>query len=413
MVSVGENPYRPGFAEQPPVLAGREDDLAEIRRLIGTAGLGVGSFRVLYGQRGVGKTSLLTAYQHLGGDRDFDVISIECQPDAPLLEHILDHVERLDRVSRRVNRALRKLRNDWGDETQRLKLGVYEREARRQRPELSERVSTDLKTTLTDVVEDITNKRTGLMILIDEAQNSLGADLAGIGSALDGITKARIGPCIVVFAGLNSLPGHIGEHMSYGERLVFTPLGRLTPAATTHALVQPAVDTGRRFEPDALRHLTNAIDGYPYFVQLFGFHTIEAAGTSDLITFDHARSGVATGRRAASAGLYRVRWHRLTPAQRDYLYAAATIAADHREGEVSTRAIADRLGRKSTDVSDRRSELIAAGALYATRQGYVASDLPGFFDYVIADSGHTNDSKLVDDLEMPDDVDPAGPTIER
>lgn len=184
--------------------------------------------------------------------------------------------------------------------------------------------------------------------------------------------------------------------MSYGERLVFTPLGRLTPAATTHALVQPAVDTGRRFEPDALRHLTNAINGYPYFVQLFGF-----------------QSGVATGRRAASAGLYRVRWHRLTPAQRDYLYAAPTIAADHGEEEVSTRAIADRLGRKSTDVSDRRSELIAAGALYATRQGYVASDLPGFFDYVIADSGHTNDSKLVDDLMMPDDVDPAGPTIER
>gem|GEM_PF-2499035 len=29
---VAGNPYRPGFAEQPPVLAGREDDLASPTR---------------------------------------------------------------------------------------------------------------------------------------------------------------------------------------------------------------------------------------------------------------------------------------------------------------------------------------------------------------------------------------------
>ncbi len=110
---VAGNPYRPGFAEQPPVLAGREDDLAEMMRLIGTDGLGVGSFRVIYGQRGLGKTSLLTAFRQLASAREFDVITIECQPDAPLLDHVFDHVERLDRISRRVRRSVHKLRNDW------------------------------------------------------------------------------------------------------------------------------------------------------------------------------------------------------------------------------------------------------------------------------------------------------------
>ena len=205
------------------MLAGREDDLAEMRRLIGTDGLGVGSFRVIYGQRGLGKTSLLTAFQQLATAREFDVITIECQPDAPLLDHVFDHVERLDRISRRVRRSVHELRNDWGDETQRLKLGIYEREARRQRSEISERISTDLKQVLTAVVEEVTKKRSGLMILVDEAQNAQGPDLAAIGSALDGIAKARVGPCIVVFSGLKTLPGHIGDHMSYGERLAFAP----------------------------------------------------------------------------------------------------------------------------------------------------------------------------------------------
>ena len=409
---VAGNPYRPGFAEQPPVLAGREDDLAEMRRLIGTDGLGVGSFRVIYGQRGLGKTSLLTAFQQLATAREFDVITIECQPDAPLLDHVFDHVERLDRISRRVRRSVHKLRNDWGDETQRLKLGIYEREARRQRPEISERISTDLKQILTAVVEEVTEKRSGLMILVDEAQNAQGPDLAAIGSALDGIAKARVGPCIVVFSGLNTLPGHIGDHMSYGERLAFSALGRLTPAATTHALVQPALDTGRRFEPDALHHLTDAIDGYPYFVQLFGFHTTEAAGNSELITFDHAQHGVAAGRQAARDGLYRLRWHRLTPAQRDYLYATARISIDTAGAEVSTRAVADILGRKASDITDRRSELILAGAIHATRQGYIASDLPGFFGYVINDSGHSFDSEALADRLMPSDRAIDGTTTE-
>ena len=57
------SPYRPGFATQPPLLAGRQHLLQLVETAVRTSGNRRQSFQVLYGPRGVGKTVLL-------GDRD-------------------------------------------------------------------------------------------------------------------------------------------------------------------------------------------------------------------------------------------------------------------------------------------------------------------------------------------------------
>ena len=74
------------------------------------------------------------------------------------------------------------------------------------------------------------------------------------------------------------------------------------------------------------------------------------------------------------AGFFRVRFDRLTPAEKRYLRAMAEFGAGpHRSGD-----IADRMGRKVTAVAPIRNALIAKGMLYSPAHGDTAFTVPLF-----------------------------------
>jgi hypothetical protein len=74
------------------------------------------------------------------------------------------------------------------------------------------------------------------------------------------------------------------------------------------------------------------------------------------------------------AGFFRVRFDRLTPAEKRYLRAMSELGAGpHRSGD-----IADRMGRKVTTVAPIRNALIAKGMLYSPAHGDTAFTVPLF-----------------------------------
>ena len=91
---------------------------------------------------------------------------------------------------------------------------------------------------------------------------------------------------------------------------------------------------------------------------------------------------------------FRVRLDRMTPKEREYLAAMASLGpGPHRSGDIAAR-----LGARVESVAPRRSALIAKGIIYSPAHGDTAFTVPLFDDFlqralpgvVIRDSGHAD-----------------------
>jgi hypothetical protein len=90
--------------------------------------------------------------------------------------------------------------------------------------------------------------------------------------------------------------------------------------------------------------------GHPYYVQLFGWHTWEAAQGEATITLAHAEAGLKSAR-AELAGQYEVTWGRLRRQERDYLAAVASLAGS---GGAGVEQVAKVLGKEPKQLAVAR-----------------------------------------------------------
>jgi AAA ATPase domain len=374
------SPFRPGSASQPPVLAGREHLINLVRTATSTAGNRRESFQVLYGPRGVGKTCLLDRYADIVTDRGWATVRHEARSPGDPIGAILDRLREAEGLTKKLTRQLVELRERWGDESQSLNLGVYRREMRRQRKEPIP-VAEQFADAVVAVATELTSKRRGLMIVVDEVQEVHSDELGAFGPVIQQLQRRADLTAMIVFGGLPNTPQLVTQAVTYGERMAFHAIDNLDEAATAHALAQPAADAGRPFDADALDRLVGVTEGYPFFVQLYGDYSWQQSGGASTINIGHVEAGVNLAQNDSSRGIYLARWNKLPAAQQRYLAAMATLSTIN---PVGTGDIARALGKPIQSLSDTRNELLEAGVLTAPRQGHVASSLPGFLAYVAA-----------------------------
>jgi len=89
---------------------------------------------------------------------------------------------------------------------------------------------------------------------------------------------------------------------------------------------------------------------------------------------------LAAARREIDDGLYRSRWERATPAQRDLLRVMAK-AGSGRSPAVAELATAMGKDRMS-DLSVARKELIKKGLIYSPQRGLLAFTVPGMEEFI-------------------------------
>lgn len=132
-------------------------------------------------------------------------------------------------------------------------------------------------------------------------------------------------------------------------------------------------DSGRLAEDLA------ALFEVPYLLQAVGKHAWDNARRSPIDNND-VQIGLAEARREVDDGLYRSRWERATPAQRDLL---RTLAAIGGQDPASVADVARRMGKPRTfDLSVARIELIKKGLVYAPERGVLAFPVPGMHEFI-------------------------------
>lgn len=376
------NPYSPGAGTPPPELAGRDDlieraavSLDRIRK-----GRSARSF-ILYGLRGVGKTVLLNRIRIDAEERGLVGTKIEAPEDrslpallAPALRTTLLRLDRGEAIRAKAGRAMRALAGfakALKVKYQDLELGLDVD------PQKGLADSGDLDSDLTALLSAVgaaaAEQKTAVVLFVDELQYVPEAQLASLISALHATSQDGL-PITMVAAGLPQLVGQTGRAKSYAERLFeFVRVDRLDETAAREALTVPARDEGVEFTDAAIAEVLRQTLGFPYFLQEWGKHSWNVALASPIAETDAMR---ATGDALAELddSFFRVRFDRLTPAEKRYMRAMAELGAGpHRSGDV-----AEILGRKVTTVAPTRNTLIAKGMIYSPAHGDTAFTVPLF-----------------------------------
>lgn len=221
------------------------------------------------------------------------------------------------------------------------------------------------------------DRSAGLLLSIDEVQYLRSGELGALITAVHRTTQLSL-PVVLVGAGLPQLPGLAGEAKSYAERLFDFPVaGSLNDDDARAALAIPAQERDVHFTDGALAFIVTESQGYPYFLQEWGYHVWNHAGTTP-ISEDDVTSVRPIVLDQLDRNFFRVRGDRLTPRERDYLRAMA----EHGPGPHRSGDIAATLGVKVESVAPRRSQLISKGMIFSPAHGDTAFTVPLCDEYL-------------------------------
>ncbi len=376
------NPYAPGAGTPPPELAGRDEIIERAAVALDRIRSGRSARSVvLHGLRGVGKTVLLNRIRLDAEARGIASVRIEAPEErslpallAPALRTALIRLRRIDAVKAGLTTAMKALAGFVGA----LKVKYADIEVGIDiDSEHGLADSGDLDTDLADLMAAVgqaaAERGTAVVLFADELQYVPEAQLAALIMALHGANQAQL-PITMVAAGLPQLLGSMGRAKSYAERLFeYIRIDQLDADSARDALRLPARREGVEFSEEALEVVLEQSHGYPYFLQEWGKHSWNVADASP-IDGDDARRATNEALADLDASFFRVRFERLTPAERAYMRAMADLGAGpHRSGD-----IADRLGRKVTTAAPIRNALITKGMLHSPAHGDTAFTVPLF-----------------------------------
>jgi AAA domain len=378
------NPFAPGAGSQPPELAGRAEiisdaDIALQRILIGRHD----KSQIMLGLRGTGKTVLLNKIEEMAQDHHHLTSYIEA-PEGRTLESLLypkihqvlrklSLIEGAKAATHQAMRALRSFASAFRISVGDVSLAVD--------PETGTADSGILEYDLGDlfmrVGEAAKSAQVAWTLLIDEVQYLSGKDLSALIVAIHRVNQKNL-PIMFFGAGLPQVAALSGDAKSYAERLFNYPtIGPLTAQAAAEAIRQPIESAGEAISDDALHDIIIKTKGYPYFLQEWGYQAWNTAGASPISSDDveHASSSVI---RRLDEGFFRVRFDRLTPKEREYVIAMASLG----NGPYRSSDVAAKLNESVQSLGPRRAMIINKGMIYSPAHGDIAFTVPMFEEYL-------------------------------
>mgnify|MGYP001627408657 CR=1 FL=1 len=382
-----KNPFSPGAGSPPPELVGRDPILELARILLGRIKQGRSEKSLLLtGLRGVGKTVLLNEIERMARTEDYRTVVIEAHENKPLgpliapyLRNLFYELDRIAGAGDKVKRGFRVLRSFLGKlkvtyEDVTIGLDVDPEEGSADSGDLE----IDLPNLFVAVGEAAKERKAAVAVFIDEVQYFTPKELGALIMAMHKMQQQQL-PVILLGAGLPILPGLAGESKSYAERLFnFPDVGALSKADAVKALRDPTQAAGVQFEDAALDEVFRLTQGYPYFIQEWGYQSWNTAPQSP-ITLSDVQKATDKVIPRLDQNFFRVRFDRLTPGEKNFLRAMAELGPGaHRTGD-----IADKLKVKITSLGPVRAKLIKKGMIYSPAHGDLAFTVPLFNEFMV------------------------------
>jgi len=362
------NPFRPTFGTSPPVLAGRREHTASFADSL-DAGPGAPGRATLYtGARGVGKTVMLNAAEDVARERGWIVIS---ETASPGIVHRLVH-DHLPGALALVTGSREHARVSGLTAPAGLGAISVERVPPVHRPERS------LRNQLTDLASVTAAHGAGVLITVDEIHGGDVGELRELAVTVQHCFRSDLD---VAFAAA-ALPAAVASLLNdrvltFLRRAERHDLGPLSRGESALAIVGPIRSVGLDITPEALDLIVDASGGYPFMVQLVGFHTLRNRPERRLIDADDAVRGITAARRRLGHLVVEPELQALSSGDRRFLSA---MAVD--DGPSRTADIARRLGVSGPYAGQYRLRLLAAGVITAPKYGWIDFAIPGVREHL-------------------------------
>lgn len=367
------NPFKPTAGATPPVLVGREAIVDEFQESIDDGPGAPGLLQLLAGARGVGKTVMLTELGDVALTNGWVVIHETGGPST------------LDRIGRQAKSARAELgspdRKD-GSTSWKLKSPLVEVEHQSRAPANDERTWFDEVNALLD---SLNPHQTGVCITVDEIHSLDDQLLHELATQMQMFIRndRRIA---LIMAGL---PGAISDLLA-GEDKPTTFLRRaerpemrdVEVADVVAAFLQTFADGGRNIDKELAQQCAEATGGYPFMIQLVGYH-VWRQGKTGPVTTEHIHAGVKAARARIGNLVHAPALKDLSDVDRSFLVHMAADDGPSRVSEVGSR-----MGRDGNYANVYRGRLIAEGMIYPTSHGLVDFEMPYMREYLREHATH-------------------------
>ena len=383
-----KNPYRPGVGTKPRYLAGRATQVRRFGSLLRAAPEQPANMR-LTGLRGVGKTSLLQEFEERAQEEGWVAPMLELEPGHntnATLEKAISM--RLQRSRERISVGA-KVRKAVGSTARYAAKGInvgYQDLSFSFSPGA---VSKELPRELFDTVDLALKKgHKGVILLLDEAQvirdetkSSGEHPLSMLISSVSVMQQKEI-PVGLVLCGLPTLGVNLLRARSYTERMFRAEkIGSLKEGDAREAFARPLVGSSISAEEDLIQRVVEEVEGYPYFIQMWGAELWEAARENTIKTMnakllDPLQESIYD---RLDGEFYDQRVESLTPAEEEVLMASTECSYP----PLKVSEFKESVNKTPGNINVLLGRLVEVGVLYRSRKGEYKYTAPKFREYLI------------------------------
>lgn len=349
------NPFKPTAGAEPPHLIGRDDALDLFEEGLEDGAGAPGLLSIISGPRGIGKTALLHRAETIALRHGWAPISDTATPGL------------LERLQRGVDVHLQELgkgKAKWHITAVRAASFAVSRE-------MAPPGQFDLRTRMTELTSILREHGTGLLITVDEIHSVDRAELVQLSATVQHLIREGL-PVAFVGAGIpaavsNLLNDKVATFLRRADPIV---LDSVPLAAVKESLGRTFHDSKVPVSDEHLDVAAQATGGYPFLVQLIGYHVWRLSKDAG-VTNDSLARGTEAARKRLGSTVLDTALADLSDVDRTFL---VKMAID--DGPTFTSQIAERMGEGIKYVGVYRRRLIDAGVIRPVGRGKVEFTLP-------------------------------------
>lgn len=359
----------------PPILIGREDVLADFQEGLDNGAGAPGRLMLITGQRGYGKTVLLTEMGRMARAQDWEVISDTASKGMckRMIDDIASHGAHVEAelspslsIGGVLSASIGSIHAGGGTNAATLRSVVRSR--------------------LSSLPEG-----KGILFTVDESQTASRDEMVDLAITVQHIIRDedmsdlpddRKRGIAFVFAGLPSMVDRLvnDDVLTFLRRCMREDLGSIGIADVRNSYVQTVVESGMSIDDDVAMEAAQATQGYPYMVQLVGYYMWQSARRRRQvrITAQDVARAIPDAQLAFGEAVCDPAYRGLSESQQSMLRA---MLIDYpNPSRISD--IVERTGVSRSWISRCRDSLVEAHVVSVPARGKVAFAIPQLAEYL-------------------------------
>lgn len=372
------NPFKPTAGKMPPILIGRESIIDDFSEALDNGAGAPGRIMLVTGQRGFGKTVMLTEFRRIAKARHW--LTIGETASEGLINRLVQTL------------APTGMRLDQADFSPSIGIpGIATASLGQARFSTASNPLTLRNALNKALASHRIGKGKGILITIDETQAASHDDLVAIATAIQhvitdsdesDVPDADKKSVAIVFAGLPYMINDLLDNKvtTFLRRALRRELANVPLPDVKNAFLMTVSDSGKAIaEADALEAARQS-DGYPYMVQLVGYYMWQSAQRrhSDIIETQDVTAGTADALLAFDDAVCAPALDGATNAELLFLRAMAQDTP----GPTRVGDIASRTRRSRSWVSKYRAALIKDHLIRSVDHGLLEFAIPHLGAYL-------------------------------